>query len=71
MIVVTPAAIPLCKARWPADRPITTTKYHRFVVRESSMRFRNSSKMSCRAVSKPKVGMSPGKGRSLSIVLGT
>ena len=49
---------------------MTTTKNQRFVVRASSMRFSTSSVPTCRAVSKPKVGMSPGRGMSLSMVLG-
>ena len=68
---VAPAALPMPRARCPALRPIATTKYQRLVVRESSMRLRTSSVPRCRAVWKPKVGMLPGSGMSLSIVLGT
>ena len=70
-VSVAPVALPMPRARWPAERPMTTTKYQRPVVRESSIRFCTRSLPSWRAVSKPKVGISPGSGRSLSMVFGT
>ena len=68
---VAPAAFPIPTAKWPADRPMATTKYHRFVVMASVMRLFTMSTPKLRAVSKPNVGTPPGSGRSSSIVLGT
>jgi hypothetical protein len=60
----------LRRARGEPDlRPSPTTKNQRFVVRQSSIGF--STRVVDRAVSKPKVGMPFGSGRSLSIVFGT
>ncbi len=68
---VAPAALPAPRARCPALRPITTTKYQRWVVRASSI-MRETTWVACsRAVSNPKVGMPWGSGKSLSMVLGT
>ncbi len=47
------------------------TKNQRPVVRQSSTMFSTTIAACSRAVSKPKVGMPAGSGRSLSIVLGT
>ena len=68
---VAPAAPPMPRARCPAWRPITVTKNHLPVVAASFIRFRTSSMPRSTAVVKPKVGMSGGRGRSLSMVLGT
>ena len=70
MLSAVPAELPIPSARCPALRPITITTYQRFVVRLSRIRFCTSCVPRCRAVSKPNVGMSPGSGKSLSIVLG-
>ena len=70
-VIVAAEALPIPSAKCPVCRPIATMKYHRFVVRESSLRFITIPAPTCRAVSYPKVGIPPGKGRSLSIVLGT
>ena len=58
-------------ARWPALRPIVTTKNHVWLVSASSMKVMTIFEPTSRAVSKPKVGMPSGRGRSLSIVFGT
>src|SRR6266550_4652031 len=50
---------------------MTVTKNQRSVVCASCMRLRTSSLPRLQAVVKPKVTMSPGNGRSLSIVFGT
>ena len=70
-VSVAAAALPMPRARCPAARPMLTTRYQREVVRASSARLRTICTPSCRAVSKPKVGVEPGSGRSLSMVLGT
>jgi hypothetical protein len=61
----------MAKAKCPALRPIAVTRYQRPVVWASTRRLWHSIPPSCRAVSKPKVGASPGSGKSLSMVLGT
>ena len=68
---VAPAAFAMPSARWPADRPIATTKYHRLVVIASVIRLLTSAVPTWRAVWNPNVGMPAGSGRSLSIVFGT
>ena len=68
---VAPADFPMPTARWPADRPIATTRYHRRVVIASVIRLLTSWTPTLRAVSKPNVGVPPGSGRSLSMVFGT
>ena len=70
-VSVAPAPMPMPSARWPAERPMAITKYHRKAVWESSIRFATSWPPSWRAVSNPKVGTPCGSGRSLSMVLGT
>ena len=50
---------------------MATTRYHRWVVMASVIRLLTSSIPTLLAVSKPKVGMPPGSGRSLSMVFGT
>ena len=55
-VIDAPAALPMPRARWPALRPIATTKYQRPVVRASVIRFSTSStKPMCRAVWNPNV----------------
>ncbi len=61
MVKVAAAALPMPRARCPAARPMLTTMYQRDVVRASSARLRTSRTPSCRAVSKPNVGVEPGK----------
>ena len=68
---VAPAAPPMPRARCPAWRPITVAKNHFSVVAASCMRLRTRSLPRSQAVVNPKVTMSLGSGRSLSIVLGT
>jgi hypothetical protein len=68
---VAPADFPMPRARWPAERPMATTRYHRWVVMASVIRLLTSSTPTLLAVSKPKVGVPPGSGRSLSMVFGT
>src|SRR6185437_14472183 len=68
---VAPADLPMPRARWPAERPMATTRYHRWVVMASVIRLLTSSTPTLLAVSKPKVGVPPGSGRSLSMVFGT
>jgi hypothetical protein len=68
---VAPAALPMPRARWPAERPIATTRYHRRVVKASVIRLLTNWTPTLRAVWKPKVGAPPGSGRSLSMVFGT
>ena len=68
---VAPADFPIPRARWPADRPMATTRYHRWVVMASVIRLLTSWTPTLLAVSKPKVGVPPGSGRSLSMVFGT
>src|SRR5690242_7487318 len=68
---VAPADLPVPRARWPAERPMATTRYHRCVVMASVIRLLTSSTPVLLAVSKPKVGVPPGSGRSLSMVFGT
>jgi hypothetical protein len=50
---------------------MATTRYHRWVVIASVIRLLTSSTPTLLAVSKPKVGVPPGSGRSLSMVFGT
>src|ERR1700753_1572025 len=69
-VTVAPADFPMPTARCPAERPIATTRYQRWVVMASVMRLLTSSTPTLRAVSKPNVGMPPGSGRSLSMVFG-
>src|SRR5215471_9405221 len=68
---VAPADFPMPMARWPAERPMATTRYHRWVVMASVIRLLTSCTPTLLAVSKPKVGVPPGRGRSLSMVFGT
>ena len=68
---VAPADFPMPRARWPAERPMATTRYHRWVVMASVIRLLTSWTPTLLAVSKPKVGVPPGSGRSLSMVFGT
>src|SRR5215471_18416581 len=68
---VAPADFPMPMARWPAERPMATTRYHRWVVMASVIRLLTSWTPTVLAVSKPKVGAPPGSGRSLSMVFGT
>ena len=68
---VAPADFPMPRARCPAERPMATTRYHRWVVIASVIKLLTSWTPTLRAVSKPNVGMPPGSGRSLSMVLGT
>ncbi len=49
-VSVAPAALPMPSARWPALRPIATTKYHRDVVLASTIRFCTICTPTCRAV---------------------
>ena len=70
-VSVAPAALPMPSARCPALRPIAMTKYQRLVVFASTIRFFTTSTPMCRAVWKPKVKLSCGRSRSLSIVFGT
>ena len=50
---------------------MATTRYHRWVVMASVIRLLTNSTPTLLAVSKPKVGVPPGSGRSLSMVFGT
>ena len=50
---------------------MATTRYHRWVVMASVIRLLTRPTPTLLAVSKPKVGMPPGSGRSLSMVFGT
>src|SRR5271166_1469995 len=65
---VAPADFPMPRARWPAERPMATTRYHRWVVMASVIRLLTRPISTLLAVSKPKVGAPPGSGRSLSMV---
>ena len=58
-------------ASGPDLRPIETARYHRPVVRASSISDSIIAAPTARAVSKPKVGAFSGSGRSLSMVFGT
>src|SRR6185437_12435041 len=49
------------RARWPAERPMATTRYHRWVVMASVIRLLTSSTPTLLAVSKPKVGTPRGR----------
>ena len=71
MVLVAPTALPMDSARCPALRPWATTKYQRWVVFASTIRFLTISTPTWRAVWKPKVLVSSGRSMSLSIVLGT
>src|SRR6266576_799225 len=70
-VTVAPADFPIPSARCPAERPMATTRYQRWVVMASVMRLFTSWTPTLRAVSNPNVGTPPGSGRSLSMVLGT
>ena len=48
---VAPAAFPMPRARWPAERPMATTRYHRWVVMASVIRLLTSSTPTLLAVS--------------------
>ena len=60
-VSVAPAALPMPSARWPALRPIATTKYQRDVVLASTIRFLTISTPKWRAVWKPKVSTCGGQ----------
>ena len=60
-VSVAPAALPMPSARWPALRPIATTKYQREVVLASTIRFLTISTPTWRAVWKPNVSTSCGQ----------
>ena len=70
-VTVAPALLPMPRARCPATRPMATTRNQRPVVLASVIRFETIWVPRERAVSKPKVGIPSGRGRSLSMVLGT
>ena len=70
-VSVAPAGLPMPIARWPVLRPIVMMKYQRDVACASTIRFLTISAPWWRAVGKPKVSMSGGRSRSLSMVFGT